>query len=137
MFSRTHNVRADLKALAETLNKRTLEKSGWPELLVGLDFNVAPMSACIGQKAGDELHIFDEIELFNSDTAELAQEIKRRYPGRRIVAYPDPTATARKTSAPVGQTAFAILKAAGFRVVAPQAPYAVADKVNNVNALLW
>jgi hypothetical protein len=47
MFQREHNVRADL------------QDAGGP-LLVGLDFNVNPMGAVIGQKAADELHIFDQ-----------------------------------------------------------------------------
>lgn len=121
-FSRQDNVRADVADLKG-------------ELWVAMDFNVSPMSACIGNKAGDQLHIFDEIELMNSNTPEMIEEIQRRYPDRKITAYPDPSGKARKTSAPVGQTDLALLRAAGFRVVAPNVAPAVVDRVNEVNAL--
>lgn len=104
-------------------------------LLIGIDFNVNPMSAVVGTKAGDQLHIFDEIEIPNGNTELMAAEIKARYPKRSIHTYPDPSGKARKTSAPVGQTDFAILKKAGFRVIAPDAAPAVVDRVNEVNAL--
>ena len=124
MFQREHNVRGDV------------QDQGGP-LLVGIDFNVVPyMSAVIGQKATDELHIIDELVLPNSNTQELAQALKEKYPDRRITVYPDPTGRARKTSAPVGQTDFSILQQAGFRLVAPNAPYAVVDRTNTVNSLL-
>lgn len=105
------------------------------ELLVGMDFNVDPMSAVIGVRAGDQLHQIDEIELMDSGTAEMAAEIKRRYPGRKAVVFPDPSGRGRRTSAPVGQTDFTILRAAGFRVVAPSSAPPVVDRINQVNLL--
>lgn len=123
MFSHTASVRADLTDEGGTL-------------LVGLDFNVSPMSAIIGVKAADELHILDELALFNSNTQEMAEALRQRYPGRKITVYPDPTGRARKTSAPVGQTDFSILEKAGFRLIAPYQSYAVVDRINTLNALL-
>jgi hypothetical protein len=117
------NVSADIQDLDGTL-------------LVGMDFNVDPMTACLASKAGDELHIWDEIVIRNGNTEEMAEEIRRRYPDRDIAVYPDPSGKARKTSAPVGQTDFTILKAHGMRLVAPNAAPAVVDRVNEVNALL-
>jgi hypothetical protein len=105
-------------------------------LLVGIDFNVNPMSAVIGVKAAEQLHVIDELALFNSNTEELVAVLQQRSPGRKIVVYPDPTGRARKTSAPVGQTDFSILKKAGFRLIAPYQSYAIVDRVNTVNALL-
>jgi hypothetical protein len=105
------------------------------EVLVGMDFNVSPMSAVIGNRAGDELHIFDEIELQNSNTQEMAKALRARYPTRAIAIYPDPSGNARKTSAPVGQTDFAILRAHGFTIRAPAAAPPVVDRTNEVNAL--
>ena len=105
------------------------------ELLIGLDFNIDPMSAVIGIKAGDQLHIVDELELPNSNTQETAQEIKRRYPNHDIKVYPDPSGKARKTSAS-GQTDFTLLSQAGFRVIAPRKAPAVHDRVNEVQAAL-
>lgn len=105
------------------------------DLLIGLDFNVTPLSAVVGVKAGDQLHILDEITLSNSNTQRMADEIKKRYPNRTIKVYPDPSGNARKTSADIGQTDFTILRAAGFRVIAPPKAPSVADRINEVNAL--
>jgi Terminase large subunit, T4likevirus-type, N-terminal len=117
MFSRQQTIRADVEDL------------GGP-LWIGIDFNVNPMSAVIANKAGDELHVFDELTLPNSNTQGMADALKVKFPGRQMVAYPDPTGKARKTSAAMGQTDFTILQQAGFRVVAPSAPYDVMDRVN-------
>lgn len=121
-FERTENVRADL-----------VDTGG--DLLIGMDFNVNPMSACIAVRAGDQLHVLDELELPNSNTEEMAAAIRARYPKRTIRVYPDPSGAARKSSAPVGQTDFSILKGAGFKVIAPTAAPAVVDRLNEVNAL--
>jgi hypothetical protein len=120
-FDRKVNVRADLADTNGTL-------------LVGCDFNIAPMSAVIGVRAGDQFHILDELEINNGNTQLMADELLRRYPKRRIHAYPDPSGNARKTSAPVGQTDFSLLRAAGFQVIAPDKAPMVVDRVNCVNA---
>jgi phage terminase large subunit-like protein len=106
------------------------------DLVVGMDFNVAPMSAIIGVRAGDQLHVFDEIELTDSGTEEMAREIKSRYPGRRVTVFPDPSGNSRRTSAPAGQTDFAILRGYRFDVIAPSAPPPIPDRVNSVQRLL-
>lgn len=106
------------------------------ELYIGIDFNVDPMSACVGVKVADQLHMVDEILLPNSNTQEMAQEIRARYPKHRIRAYPDPAGRARKTSAAGGVTDFTILEQAGFIVIAPKKHPAVADRINEVQALL-
>ena len=105
------------------------------ELYVGIDFNVDPISAVVGLKVVDQLHIIDEVVIPNSNTTDLAQEIKSRYPNHTLRAYPDPSGKARKTSAG-GQTDFTILEQAGFQVFAPKKAPAVADRINEVNALL-
>lgn len=105
-------------------------------ILVGMDFNVDPMCAVIGVRVVDELHILSELVLPNSNTTEMAEEIRRRWPGRDIIVCPDPSGNARKTSAPVGQTDFALLRAAGFRLSVSKKAPPVVDRVNEVNALL-
>ena len=45
-----------------------LELSAHAPLLIGMDFNVNPMTAVVGQRAGDQCHIIDEIVLPNSRT---------------------------------------------------------------------
>lgn len=105
------------------------------DLYVGMDFNVNPMTAVVIVKAGDQLHQFAEFYLKNSNTTEMAGQIRANYPERDITIYPDPTGKNRQTSA-VGQTDFAILKDHGFKVVAPKAAPPVVDRINEVNAVL-
>lgn len=112
----------------------SLEDTG-AEILVGMDFNVNPMSAVIAVRAADECHVLDALEIQTSNTEEMALELKRRYSGRHIVICPDPSGKARKTSAPVGQTDFTILENAGFEVRAPSAAPPVVDRVNNAQAM--
>lgn len=105
------------------------------ELLVGMDFNVNPMSAVVGVRAVDELLVLDAIEIQTSNTEEMAAELRRRYPNRRVIVCPDPAGKQRKTSAPVGQTDFTILQRHGFTVRSPNAAPPVVDRINNAQAM--
>ena len=117
-------------------NARPCADDGNSTILVGMDFNVNPMSAAFAIRAGDQIHFIGEHLVPNGNTDDMAKAIRRRFPGRQIKVYPDPTGNARKTSAPVGQTDFTILRAAGLNVLAPSHPYPVADKINTVNAAM-
>lgn len=109
---------------------------GTPEAIyVGMDFNIDPMSAVVAHKAGDTLHIIDEVRLFSSNTQEMVQELKQRYPKSKIWVYPDPAGNQRKTSAG-GQTDVTILTNAGFVVKAPRVHTPVRDRINAVNSRL-
>jgi PBSX family phage terminase large subunit len=99
--------------------------------LVGMDFNVMPMTAVCCYYINKTFYIVDEVFLENSDTFKMATELKGRgYRGSRI--YPDSTGANRKTS---GRSDHAILKEDGFVVVDTRNPF-VTDRVNNVNRLL-
>lgn len=124
-FDRLKNVSAELASIRDV-----------KELHIGLDFNVNPMSATVGIKAADQLHIIDEIVLPNSNTTEFCAEVKSRYQNYKIYVYPDPAGKARKTSAAGGTTDFTILQMHGFYVVAPNAHPPVADRINEVQAML-
>lgn len=102
---------------------------------IGMDFNIDPMSATIGVRVGDNMHIIDEIRMFSSNTQEMVAEIKQRYPRSKIWVYPDPASRQRKTSAG-GQTDLSILTNAGFVVKAPNAHDPVRDGINAVNSRL-
>ncbi|HET7207957.1 MAG TPA: terminase family protein [Terriglobales bacterium] len=116
-------------------NVSNLEIIPGAALHIGMDFNVNPMTAVVAQCAGDQCHVIDEIVLPNSNTQEMMQEINRRYPSRNGYVHPDPSGSARKTSAPVGQNDFALIRQAGWRVNPP--PYGpVVDRITNVNAML-
>lgn len=123
-FSRSLHIRSDILSTSHS------------ELWVGLDFNVNPMCAVIGAKAADEIHIFDYLEISNSNTYEVADELRRRYPRNNITIYPDPTGKARKSSSQAGITDFSILRNAGFKVLAPNKAPFVRDRINTVNSLL-
>lgn len=105
-------------------------------LLIGMDFNIAPMTAVVAQRAGDELHVVNEIVLDNSNTTEMMQELNRLYGLRKGIVHPDPSGNQRRTSAPVGQTDFALIRQAGWPVYDQIRPYPVVDRINTVNAML-
>lgn len=121
-FDRDHNVK-----LPEIVDTK--------ELIVGMDFNVNPCTATIATRIGNDLYVIDEILMHNSNTTEMAEEIKNRYPTSRIFCFPDPAGAARKTSAN-GQTDHTILANAGFKVLAPRKHDAVRDRINALNARL-
>jgi len=99
-------------------------------LFIGMDFNVNPMTAVIASIVNDEIHIFDECFLENSDTPKMAAELdKRNYIGQVI---PDSTAKRRQTS---GLSDFKILEDSGQKIVPTKNPF-VTDRVNNINRLL-
>lgn len=105
------------------------------ELLVGMDFNVNPMTCVVGVRAVDECLILDALEVPVSNTEEVAEELKRRYPKRRIVICPDPAGRQHHTNAPAGQTDFTILQRAGFQTRAPMQAPAIVDRENNAQAM--
>jgi hypothetical protein len=102
---------------------------------VGQDFNLSPMSSVIAQVTRTGIHVFDEIKLLGSNTEEVVEELRVRYPHSKIVMYPDPASRQRKTSAG-GKTDFSILANAGFEMRARQFHTPIRDRVNSVNALL-
>jgi len=106
-------------------------------ILLGVDFNVDPMSGICAVKDGENLYVFDEIMLTGGATTwDFAEEVTRRYGlERRIIACPDPTGGARKTSG-VGVTDHAILRRSGFNVQTPRAPWKIRDKITAVNTAL-
>lgn len=106
------------------------------DILIGQDFNVNPMASVIAVRVGDECHIIDALEVPSSNTEEIAQEYQRRYEGRRVIVCPDPSGKQRRSSAPVGQTDFTILRRAGFEVRSPKAAPPVVDRINNTQAML-
>jgi PBSX family phage terminase large subunit len=100
-------------------------------IFVGMDFNVNPMTAVVGQMLEGKFHIVDEIYLENSDTHKMCIELmKRGYVGARVI--PDSTGRNRKTS---GSSDFDILKQNGFQIDWSLNPY-VHDRVNAVNQAL-
>lgn len=104
-------------------------------IFIGQDFNLSPMSSVIAQVNKNSIHVFDEIKMLGSNTDEVVEEIKRRYPHSKTVVFPDPASRQKKTSAG-GRTDFSILQNAGFEVRARNFHTPIRDRVNSLNALL-
>jgi len=106
-------------------------------LLLGVDFNVDPMSGICAVRDGETLYVFDEIIMTGGATTwDFAEEVTRRYGvERRVIACPDPTGGARKTQG-VGFTDHTILRKSGFSVSSPKSPWKVRDKITAVNTAL-
>ena len=104
-------------------------------LLIGIDFNLDPMSAVVMVRRGDVLYAIDEIVMYGSNTDEMVAEIRERYRDRSVTIYPDPACRQRKTSAG-GRTDLSILQNAGFAVKVRNAHSAVRDRINAVNSRL-
>lgn len=102
-------------------------------LRIGVDFNVGNMSAIIAVRLNNKLLVIDEVSGAH-DTDALAQEIVRRYPGRRMYAYPDASGGNRSTNAT--QTDIQILESYGMSNQSPRANPPVRDRVASVQALL-
>ena len=105
------------------------------EIYWGTDFNVSVMAGVLASRVGDTIHIWDEISVNQSNTDEVCTLIRERFPNRRIVAYPDPTGSARKTSS-AGRTDHDIIRRYGFHCVSPKAPWSVKDKINATNWMI-
>jgi phage terminase large subunit len=101
----------------------------------GTDFNVSVLAGVLGSRVGDTLHIWDEVAVKQTNTDEVCAMLKERFKGRKVIAYPDPTGSARKTSS-AGRTDHEIIRQYGFSCVSPKAPWAVKDKINATNSMI-
>jgi hypothetical protein len=101
-------------------------------LLVGMDFNVNKMATEIAVAPGDG-KVFYIDELYGlKNTMAVIQELKTRYPNRKLIIYPDATGKADKSSA--GMSDIAMLKNSGFEVrVNPSNPLRK-DRIAAVNS---
>ncbi len=101
---------------------------------IGMDFNNSPMSAVIGYMNGNKLHVIDFIEIYQSNTYEMINEIKTRYPNRNYVCYPDASGSHKSTNS--NQSDHIILANNGFKLVVGKTNPPVIDRINAVNSLL-
>lgn len=97
----------------------------------GCDFNIGQTSAVIGIINKEQPRILDEFSCH--DTAALIKELKRRYPNRKIIVYPDSSGKNRSTNSSV--TNISMLKEAGFELCYRSTNPRVIDRVNSVNAM--
>ena len=103
-------------------------------LHVAMDFNVSPLVAAVCRVTGNEIHVIDEIQMEGSNTYEMADELKHRYPNNRMWVYPDASGQARKTSSNTSD--HNILRQAGFTIKAKGVNPPVKDRIAAMNASL-
>ena len=103
-------------------------------LHIGLDFNVANMSAVIHVLRGDSVHAVNEITgVF--DTPTMGRILKEKYPAHRILIYPDASGNARKSNN-ASESDHSILRSFGFQVLVNSRNPFVKDRVLSVNAMI-
>ena len=105
-------------------------------LIIGMDFNTSPMSAVVMVRTNTGLHAIDDIALYSSNTTEMINEIRSRYPHNPITCYPDPAGVARKTSAN-GNTDIRLLEQAGFTLRYHRQHAQIKDRINAANSLFF
>ena len=102
-------------------------------IYVGCDFNRNPIHATVSVQLGEDIYVIDEISMYSSDTDELADELKNRYPNSKVFIYPDPSGSRKQTSSG-GRSDHIILENAGFVVKSPRKHDPVRDRINAINA---
>ena len=103
------------------------------ELWWGVDFNVDYMTATLACQYTDRtIHFFDERRLKNSNTEELAIEMKKIAPN--IECYPDPAGKARSTTS--RRSDHQILRDHGFLIRAKKSHPSHIDRLNALNRKL-
>jgi hypothetical protein len=119
------------------LNGTTMDISEDRVIMVGMDFNVDPMSATLSHDVKGKLYACDEIVLRNSNTERLCKAILERYPRGRFIVYPDSTGKSRSSK---GVTDFVIIKEVfGDRLDSLEYPRKnpyLKDRFNAVNSML-
>ncbi|MFK3794733.1 terminase large subunit domain-containing protein [Pseudomonas sp. NPDC088444] len=111
-------------------------------LFIGMDFNVGKMAAVVHVKRDGLPRAVDEL-MNGYDTPDMIRRIKERYwkhDGNQfqktceIRIYPDASGDSRK-SVNASETDIALLRQAGFNVIAPAANPPVKDRINAMNAV--
>ena len=103
------------------------------DIWFGMDMNVDYMTACLGCSYSDgTIHYFHEIRLSNSNTDEMAREMKKIAPG--ITVYPDATGSARSTTS--NKSDHQILRDHGFNVISRKNNPPIIDRLNALNRML-
>lgn len=149
-FDRKVHVRSDLQPFKQggTDLKTGIFHQG-EDVHIGIDFNVGIQASSAFAIRGGQVHYLKEFK-GAPDTEQLGLKlIETFWPNYdnyghpdyrkkvcRIFAYPDPTGNSRKTSAPVGQTDFTILRNLGLVVQAHNSSPSIIDSVACVNRML-
>jgi hypothetical protein len=126
--------RANTLEIKRVLHEHELEDFG-EDVNVCIDFNVGKMCSSMFALRGSQMEFLDEVQ-GHPDTEMLAISLVQKYKGHRIYAYPDPSGRAKKSSAAVGKTDFAILESYGIQCIAHPKAAPIIDSVACVNKKL-
>lgn len=103
------------------------------DLRAACDFNVNPMTGIMANVSQKRIHIRDEFWLNYSNTFELAERIREKYPRCQEIV-PDAAGSAEHTSAT--KSDHQILREAGFEVLNRRKNPPRKDRFNNTNRFL-
>jgi len=98
----------------------------------GIDFNVDYMSAVLIMEFTNSIHYLNEIRLTNSNTEEMAKEMKKIAPN--IPVYPDAAGRSRSTTS--NRSDHQILKDHSFYIIAKKTNPPIIDRLNALNRML-
>ena len=101
-------------------------------LHIGQDFNIGKCTSVVHIIVDGAPYAVDEITSQKNTEAVIAS-IKRKYPNRAIMMYPDSSGNSEKTNA--SQTDIQLFKAANFEVFHPKKNPYVRDRVGSMNAM--
>ena len=118
------------------VNKEIGYFEDYEDVHVNIDFNVGLQCSSMFALRGGKIEYIEESQGL-PNTEELALYLKNKYEGHNIIAYPDPTGNSKKTSAPVGQTDFSILRSHGIKICARSKSPPIVDSVAAVNSKLY
>lgn len=118
----------------DNVQERPVLQTPRTPLHIFVDFNINPMSAVIAEKQGEHIHMFDEIEIWSSNTFEMVKEIRRRYGSdRQMFVYPDASGSHGSTSS-AGVSNHMILQNNGFILRTPNKNPPIVDSIASVNS---
>jgi len=119
------------------------------DLIIGMDFNVRIMATVVGVLRDQNMEpvAYSDIDKNTAihwvkefkgypDTEAMSKKLVSEFEGHRLLCFPDPTGNASKSSAPVGQTDFSILRSYGIKVIARSSSPPIVDSVKAVNRRL-
>lgn len=101
-------------------------------IFVSIDFNVGGCCATVSVIDGIYPSVVEEFS--TNTTYSFIDELKVRYPDKKITVYPDASGDSESTNA--SDTDIRLIKQAGFRVDVAKANPRIRNRVNSVNKLL-
>lgn len=111
----------------------TIIKDDDHSLFIGQDFNFGGCASTIFVEREGEFH--QASEMITRDTQQLIDKVGIKYPGREIFFYPDASGNSESSNA--SKSDIAMIKNAGFKVIARKANPRITDRVNSVNRAFY